>query len=49
MGHYKEVTARRKSKSMEQKLVEKSNALKDVSLIEIDANKDVKVDIDNID
>lgn len=34
---------------MEQKLVEKSNALKDVSLIEIDANKDVKVDIDDID
>ena len=48
MERYKERYIKQKIKKYEQKLAEEINALKDVNLTDIDADKDVKVDIDDI-
>lgn len=48
MERYKERYIKQKIKKYEQKLAEEINALKDVNLTDIDADKDVMVDIDDI-
>nr|WP_273717268.1 hypothetical protein [Leuconostoc mesenteroides] len=48
MERYKERYIKQKIKKYEQKLAEEINALKDVNLTDIDADKDVKVDINDI-
>ncbi len=48
MERYKERYIKQKIKKYEQKLAEEINALKDVNLTDIDADKDVKVDVDDI-
>ena len=48
MERYKERYIKQKIKKYEQKLAEEINALKDVNLTDIDVDKDVKVDIDDI-
>ena len=48
MERYKERYIKQKIKKYEQKLAEEINALKDVNLTDIDDDKDVKVDIDDI-
>lgn len=48
MERYKERYIKQKIKKYEQKLAEEINALKEVNLTDIDADKDVKVDIDDI-
>ncbi len=48
MERYKERYIKQKIKKYEQKLAEEINALKDVNLTDIDADNDVKVDIDDI-
>ena len=48
MERYKERYIKQKIKKYEQKLAEEINVLKDVNLTDIDADRDVKVDIDDI-